>query len=202
MARKYLVPQPAAGTRALPDALIDKMSEPELRCFIASGTWPAWAAAELRRAGFSLRCSDAAQVSADTPDDDRAGDEDDAGSDPARDQTDAEAPPPARAPRAPEPAPPLDEEPPPPPPLAARAPSQAPPPEREPSAERGVSSTGDSWDPRRRVFDPGRPAPEPPVPQPSPRPATDASALDSTDPIAAAKRAAVLRALATRDRRW
>src|SRR5262245_27441044 len=100
--------------------------------------------------------------------------------------TDAQAPPPARPPRAPEP----DQAPP--PPLAASVPNPS-----------GQGAEPHAWQrPEDRVFASRRPAPEPPAPQPSSGPAADASALDATDPIAEAKRAAVLHALATRDRQW
>jgi hypothetical protein len=208
IAYKRVVPRPPVGADAkpLPEALFNEMSEAELQRYIERQEWPAWATDRLRRAGFSLRRSDAATTldeipgapPADPPagagsvdDDARAGDGESAdrsapGGDPGRGPTDAQAPPPARPPRAPEP----DQAPP--PPLAASAPNPS-----------GQGAEPHAWQrPEDRVFASRRPAPEPPAPQPSSGPAADASALDATDPIAEAKRAAVLHALATRDRRW
>jgi hypothetical protein len=193
MARKYLVPQPAAGTRALPDALIDKMSEPELRCFIASGTWPAWAAAELRRAGFSLRRNGAAQASAETPGGDAARNEDDTDNDPAPGPTVAETPPPARPPGAPEP------DPTPPPEVAAHAPHREP--VRQPPRDSGVGGGADWRRPEDRVYDPRRAPPPPPALAATSEPPA-AEPASEADPIAEAKRMAALRAVALRDCRW
>jgi hypothetical protein len=174
---KYGRPRPSADAKPLPEALFDEMSPAELERFAVHREWPARFAPRLRAAGWQIDRSGAAPTLAEAPDvphDDAAGE--------------GEQPTSATMPAGP----PSSE------PSAVRAPSEPTCP-----AEPLARQARPDWQrPEDRVFDPQRAAPEPPIPQPSPRPTTDASALDATDPIAEAKRAAIMRALATRDRRW
>ena len=69
LAHKYLVPRPSAGTKPVPEQLLDEMSPAELEQFAVHRKWPARFAPRLRALGFTRRDdADAATPNAEAAD--------------------------------------------------------------------------------------------------------------------------------------